>query len=244
VVHKGARHVALRDGLWLQPEPLLYLGLTNGNLASPIGYTGVYAAGDTNQLGDPSGRFPALAAAPPLAIGAGTVIAAGAGAVVAGGMLYAIYDPQGAAAAVAAVGDAGAAALTTLSNSVSDAQQLTGQPTPANTRGFDWAASPQLSASKSVDTSWFPDRALPRDANGVPIPDSQYPHTQLGTKEGSKGSYGQAREFGEGGKPVKDIDFTDHGRKDHPSPHEHKYLENETGGTPKRGPTEPLETPE
>jgi hypothetical protein len=55
VVHKGARHVALRDGLWLQPEPLLYLGLTNGNLASPIGYTGVYAAGDTNHLSDPGG---------------------------------------------------------------------------------------------------------------------------------------------------------------------------------------------
>jgi hypothetical protein len=100
------------------------------------------------------------------------------------------------------------------------------------------------SASKGVDTSWFPDRALPRDANGVPIPDSQYPHTQLGTKQGSKGAYGQAREFGEGGKPVKDIDFTDHGRSDHPDPHQHRFLENETGGTPKRGPTEPLETPE
>jgi hypothetical protein len=60
VVHKGARHMALRDGLWLQPEPLLYLGLTNGNLASPIGYTGVYAAGDTNQLQDLSGLAPGM----------------------------------------------------------------------------------------------------------------------------------------------------------------------------------------
>ena len=62
--------------------------------------------------------------------------------------------------------------------------------------------------------------------------------------DGLDGSYGQAREFGADGKPVKDIDFTDHGRADHPNPHQHKYLENETGGTPKRGPTEPLEVPE
>jgi hypothetical protein len=41
---------------------------------------------------------------------------------------------------------------------------------------------------------------------------------------------------------VKDVDFTDHGRpKLHPSPHQHRYLPNSTGGAPMRGPTEPLE---
>ena len=39
VIHKGARHVALRDGMWLQPEPLLYLGLTVGDLRNPLAYT-------------------------------------------------------------------------------------------------------------------------------------------------------------------------------------------------------------
>jgi hypothetical protein len=83
-----------------------------------------------------------------------------------------------------------------------------------------------------------------RDRHGNPVPDSSHPHTQLGRKEGWNGSYGQAREFGENGQPVRDIDFTDHGRSDHPNPHQHRYLENETGGTPKRGPMEPLEVPE
>jgi hypothetical protein len=58
VIHKGARHVALRDGMWLQPEPLLYLGLTNGNLRAPLGYSGVYAAGDSNHQHDRSGHQP------------------------------------------------------------------------------------------------------------------------------------------------------------------------------------------
>jgi hypothetical protein len=60
VTHFGARHLALRDGAWLQPEPLLYLGLTNGNLKNPVGYSGVYAAGDSNQLQDHSGHAPFL----------------------------------------------------------------------------------------------------------------------------------------------------------------------------------------
>jgi hypothetical protein len=55
VVHYGARHMALRDGMWLQPEPLLHLGLTNGNLRSPVGYSGVYAGGDSNRWSDLSG---------------------------------------------------------------------------------------------------------------------------------------------------------------------------------------------
>jgi len=85
-----------------------------------------------------------------------------------------------------------------------------------------------------------PDRKLPRDKHGNPVPDSSAPHTQLGTKKGRNGEYTQAREFDASGKPVRDIDFTNHGRADHPNPHQHKYTPNGTGGTPKRGPTEPL----
>ena len=84
------------------------------------------------------------------------------------------------------------------------------------------------------------DDPLPRDENGNPVPESDNPHTQLGTKKGRKGSYPQGREFGANGEHVKDIDFTDHGRGDHPNPHEHPIVPNETGGTPKRGPARPL----
>ncbi len=79
-----------------------------------------------------------------------------------------------------------------------------------------------------------PDRALPRDKHGNPVPDTNLPHTQLGTKKGRKGNYTQAREFDANGKPVRDIDFTDHGRpENHPNPHQHRYVPNETGGTPR-----------
>ena len=57
----------------------------------------------------------------------------------------------------------------------------------------------------------------------------------MGTRQGSKGPYPQAREFDKDGKPVRDIDFTDHGRPHkHPLPHQHEWQPNETGGTPKR----------
>src|SRR5450830_1003946 len=49
------------------------------------------------------------------------------------------------------------------------------------------------------------------------------PHTQLGWKVGRSGDYPQAREFGSDGRPVLDVDFTDHGRSgNHPSPHTHR----------------------
>lgn len=83
---------------------------------------------------------------------------------------------------------------------------------------------------------------MPRKGNGEPAPDPEDtgPHTQLGKKDGSNGTYNQAREFDGQGNPVKDIDFTDHGRKDHPNPHQHPYLPNPTGGTLQRGKAEPL----
>lgn len=94
--------------------------------------------------------------------------------------------------------------------------------------------------------SYRPPRTLPRDQHGNPIPDTNVPHTQLGTKEGRNGDYTQAREWGydENGNlvPKRDIDFTDHGRpNDHPDPHQHDYIPNPSGGTPQRGPTKPVE---
>ncbi len=71
---------------------------------------------------------------------------------------------------------------------------------------------------------YVPPRALPRAPGGQPIPDSQQPHSQLGqSKNRVPGNrYPQAREFGANGKPVKDIDFTDHGNsKTHTNPHQH-----------------------
>jgi RHS repeat-associated protein len=89
--------------------------------------------------------------------------------------------------------------------------------------------------------SAFPDRPLPRTESGEPVPepDAEGPHTQLGQKTGRQGKYNQGREFDQDGKPKRDIDFTDHGRPN-THPHQHRYIPNPTGGTPGRGPTEPL----
>jgi hypothetical protein len=110
-----------------------------------------------------------------------------------------------------------------------------------------WAAQNSSSggdAQQCDNGCQFPDRKLPRDANGNPSPDpeAEGPYTQLGQKNGRNGKYDQAREFDADGNPVRDIDFTDHGRpSDHPNPHQHDYLPNPTGGTPMRGPTMPLQ---
>ena len=69
-----------------------------------------------------------------------------------------------------------------------------------------------------------PPRPLPRDpVSGRPVPESPYPHTQLGEKVSTRTGqpYTQAREFGQNGQHVKDIHFTDHGMKSHPNPHQH-----------------------
>jgi hypothetical protein len=82
---------------------------------------------------------------------------------------------------------------------------------------------------------YVPDRPLPNTPDGVRIPDTDAPHTQLGTKKGSKGTYPQAREFDQYGNPVRDIDFTDHGRpQNHPNPHQHEHIPNPSGGTSER----------
>lgn len=82
-----------------------------------------------------------------------------------------------------------------------------------------------------------------RDKHGAPIPNEGFEnvhHFQLGTR-GSREPYVQAREITENGVHVRDVDFTDHGYPDkHTNPHQHRYVENSTGGTRKRGDPEPF----
>ena len=99
---------------------------------------------------------------------------------------------------------------------------------------------PSIPISKYTDV-YAPTRPLPMTEDGIPIPDTDAPHTQLGTKEGSKENYPKAREFDKDGKLVRDIDFTDHGYPhNHPIPHQHRHRDNPTGGTPIRGKPEPV----
>lgn len=98
--------------------------------------------------------------------------------------------------------------------------------------------------NKIIDV-YAPDRDLPKAPGGEPISDedAEGEHTQLGThtSKRGKGKYPQAREFDKNGKPVRDIDFTDHGRpQNHTCPHQHEWIENPTGGSKKRGDAEPL----
>ena len=95
----------------------------------------------------------------------------------------------------------------------------------------------------------MPARQLPVDEHKVPTPDVSLPHTQLGHSRKSKGYTPQAREwdYGSNGRlqPIRDIDFTDHGKPDfHSNPHQHRYRVNNgrlapVGGV-KRGQQEPL----
>jgi RHS repeat-associated protein len=95
-------------------------------------------------------------------------------------------------------------------------------------------------AATSRPGSYAPDRPLPRDAaSGKPVPESSAPHTQLGrrTSRRTGETYTQGREFGHEGQHVRDVDFTNHGRKDHTNPHQHR-IDPQTG---KRGQNEPLQ---
>jgi hypothetical protein len=75
---------------------------------------------------------------------------------------------------------------------------------------------------------------LPRDKHGVPVPQSNVEHTQIGGRAGRKGDYRQTRQWNTNGKEVKTTDWTDHGRG-HPNPHDHFVEPNATGGTHQRG---------
>ncbi len=100
-------------------------------------------------------------------------------------------------------------------------------------------------AASAKPGTYQPARALPKDpVHKTPVPDTNKPHTQLGTKHSSRGySYTQAREWGENGQLIRDIDFTDHLRPGkHPNPHQHRWEPNSTGGTMKRSKlAEPLD---
>lgn len=111
--------------------------------------------------------------------------------------------------------------------------------TNAQDLSFDLRSDYEYITLTKTPNIYSPDSPLPRDENGNPIPEADVPHTEIGSRGGK---YSQAREFDAQGNPVKDIDFTDHGRpKTHPNPHEHPYQPNPTGGTPKRGNPQPLE---
>lgn len=103
--------------------------------------------------------------------------------------------------------------------------------------------------AKGKPGTYTPDRTLPTDKQGVPVPDSPDPHSQLGRSKPKYGSEPQAREwdYGSNGQlqPKRDIDFTDHGTPDiHPNPHQHALTPNNPALAPKggylRGPKEPL----
>jgi len=55
IIRFGTRHALAGSGLWLQPEPLLALGLPMDRLATPTGFVGVYAVGNPINLHDRSG---------------------------------------------------------------------------------------------------------------------------------------------------------------------------------------------
>ena len=100
--------------------------------------------------------------------------------------------------------------------------------------------------------SYAPNRALPRTKHGDPIPDSKYPHTQLGQRTDGGHTYNQARTWDYNAKgnlgAKKDIDFSNHGAPStHPNPHQHRLTPNNPAAEPKggyqRGAPEPLEMP-
>jgi hypothetical protein len=66
---------------------------------------------------------------------------------------------------------------------------------------------------------------------GVYLHESNEPHTELARHNSRRGKYPLAREFGYNGEPIRDIDFTDHGRpKSHLCPHQHNWKKNPAGG--------------
>lgn len=88
-----------------------------------------------------------------------------------------------------------------------------------------------VKGQKNVDV-YIPEKEFP---DGERVAESPDPHTQLGSKQGRKGKYPQAREWGKNGEAIRDIDFTDHGRPEaHLCPHQHEWKPNPTGGTKQR----------
>jgi hypothetical protein len=110
----------------------------------------------------------------------------------------------------------------------------------------NYPPKPGLSAAKEGRATYFPTddagkpMSLPRGPNGELAPSSMDPHTQIGWEKGRRGGYVQTRQFGSNGEPVKQVDWTDHGRpQQHTDPHVHDYVPNPTGGTPQHGAARP-----
>jgi RHS repeat-associated protein len=216
LVRFGARDYDPESGRWTAKDPI---GFASGTTS----YYG-YVNADPVNLIDISGQVPIA----PIIIGALTGAASGAFESMALQLLLngcIDWGQVGADAALGAVGGAVTGAFVV------------------------WKAARQVTRlGKRTDPRTnlggaFPDRKLPRDRYGRPVPDADAPHTQLGRQDGRRGSYPQAREFDASGNPVRDIDFTDHGRPGHPSPHQHSWEPNPSGGTPRRGPAQPLRFP-
>ncbi len=241
--HMGARHMRTGDGLWMQPEPLLYLGMTNGDLRRPLYYGGVYAGGDPVNRSDLSGFFtdealgnrtenPRVEGAPKTT-GERVVVALAAAPLVALSLLAPGPEDAVAVGLVGAFVSRGSYRLAGRA-----AAAAFGSPNGRN------RATNSSVASKGAP--YTPDRRLPRTKHGDPVPDVDLPHTQLGRgKDGTP----QARtwEVGENGnlQPTKDIDFGDHGFPEgHPNPHQHKLTPANPDLAPKggmhRGDPEPL----
>ena len=204
----GARWYDPQLGRFLARDPV---GFQNGNVHSFNRYT--YVNNNPYKYVDPDGEFAQL---------------------IWGGIGGAAFD----------VALQGIAIATGTQDEFSWGQLATSTLVGAATGGLSIAAK-ATSVKRAVDGgkatkgakpgSYRPDRTLPRDKHGNPVPDTSAPHTQLGTKKGRNGDYTQAREFDANGKPVRDIDFTDHGRpQNHPNPHQHRYVPNETGGSLRR----------
>ncbi len=107
--------------------------------------------------------------------------------------------------------------------------------------GGGWlGAKGGLAPRTGAPGTYTPSRELPTDKWGVPTPDTDVPHTQLGRSKAKYGSEPQAREwdYGTNGnlQPKRDIDFSDHGYPDvHPNPHQHTLTPNNPELAPKGG---------
>jgi len=106
--------------------------------------------------------------------------------------------------------------------------------TSGKTNSTDSLQQKGITKSNNTNGLYTPKSFLPKNSDGQPVPSSNYPHTQIGLKEGRNTVYRQTREWGYNGDIVKDIDWTNHGRVDHSMPHVHDYINNITGGSKNR----------
>lgn len=130
----------------------------------------------------------------------------------------------------------------------------------AASAGLDWigdkasAVWNHIVHNESAPKTGEPDRTANDELrwdpkSGAPQPDPEAEgtaHSQLGTRNNSKSQPGKtfpnAQEFDDEGKPVREINFTDHGMpNEHPNPHQHvRGPEKNPGAGRPKGPPTPL----